>query len=201
MREAIERFRANLTRTRTLGSIVAALSSRTTADLADVLRAELVLSVSALDHYVHEVVRLGMLESYRGERPRTTQFQGFQISLGRALDALALSGSADDNWINDEIRARHSFRSFQTPNNIASAIRLISDVALWSRVAQRMGTPADDLTERLRAIIDRRNKIAHEADMSPPPHEDDRLEIDRRMVSDAVDFLEQLVEAIHEIIR
>lgn len=157
------------------------------------------MSVSALDHYVHEVVRLGMLESYRGERRKTPQFRSFQISLGPALDALYL-GESDDTWISEEIRSRHSFRTFQTPDKIASAIQLISDVRLWQRVAERMDAGDEEVRETLRKIVDRRNKIAHEADMSRSPYED-RNPIDQQMVTEAVNFLERLVDAIHAVIR
>ena len=70
LQSALEQFHTNLSRVRNLGSIVATLESQTLhpLDLSDILRAELVLSVSALDHYVHEVVRMGMLEAYRGGR-------------------------------------------------------------------------------------------------------------------------------------
>jgi hypothetical protein len=61
-------------------------------DLSDILRAALVLTVSALDYYVHEVVTLGMLEIHRGERLEPTPsanssqsaFSRFQVSLGGA---------------------------------------------------------------------------------------------------------------------
>ena len=202
MREAIERFRNNLVRVRSLDSIVAALGSPTTAalDLTDILRAELVLLVSALDHYIHEVVRLGMVESYRGTRSWTDRFRRFEVSLGSALDGLAQSADSDQTWLDEEIRVRHGFRSFQTPDRVADAIRLISDVPLWDTVSQRMNTSAKQLKDRLSLIVDRRNRIAHEADMSPFPHQD-RLPIDRQMVTEAVNFLEQVVESIHAVIE
>lgn len=201
MQEAIDQFSDNLKRIRSLDSIVADISSQTTVvvDLTDILRAELVMSVSALDYYVHEVVRLGMLESYRGERRKTPQFLSFQISLGPALDALNL-GKSDDTWISEEIRSRHSFSTFQTPDRIASAVRLISDVSLWLEVAERMNADDKEVKQELRVIVDRRNKIAHEADMSRSPYED-RNSIDRQMVTEAVNFLERVVEAIHSVIR
>ena len=201
MQEAIDQFHANLTRIRNLDSIVAAMSSLTTpeVDLTDILRAELVMSVSALDYYVHEVVRFGMLESYSGTRTKTSQFRSFQISLGPALDALNL-GESDDTWISEEIRSRHSFRTFQTPDNIASAIGLISGISLWLEVARHMNTDDREVKEELRNIVDRRNKIAHEADMSQSPYED-LIPIGRQMVTDAVNFLERVVEAIHAVIH
>ena len=68
MKPAFDQFRTNIVRVRNLGSIVDALASQTTGvlDLSDVLRAEIVLAVSALDQFVHEIVRLGMLAA----RPR-----------------------------------------------------------------------------------------------------------------------------------
>jgi hypothetical protein len=193
MQEAIDQFRANISRVRNLGAIVDAVGSQTTdiVDLSDILRAELVMSVSALDHYVHEVVRLGMLESFRGTRLRTPQFFDFQVSLASALDGIA-GGEA---WLGNQIRIRNGYRSFQTPDNIASAIRLVSEVRLWDEVGSIMSMRAADIRERLSLIVDRRNMIAHEADMNPSPYED-RYPIDRVEVTDSVDFVEQVAHAI-----
>ena len=194
MREAIDQFVANVARVRDLGSLVDTLQAQTTGalDLSDILRAELVLSVSALDHYVHEVVRLGMIEAYRGTRQKTQQFLDFQVSLSSALSSV--SGGAA--WIDNEVRVRNGFRSFQTPDNIAAAIRLISGIRLWDQVAQRMNRPVRDIRDTLSVIVDRRNKIAHEADMNPSPYVQ-RYSINKREVNDAVDFIEQVVRAIH----
>jgi hypothetical protein len=40
-------------------------------DVSDMLRAQIVLGVSALDHLVHEMARLGMIESAKGARQKT----------------------------------------------------------------------------------------------------------------------------------
>ena len=138
MQSAIEQFRANIQRVHALGSIYQALNAQTTEalDLSDLLRSEWVMAVSALDHYVHELVKLGMLEIYRGYRPQTDAFSQFQITLGSALQAVNSPGNHE--WLEDQIRARHSHLSFQTPDNIANAIRLISPESLWSEVAAKV---------------------------------------------------------------
>lgn len=199
MQDALEQVRTNLVRVRNLGSIVDTLDSQTTdaLDLSDILRAELVLAVSALDQFVHEVVRLGMLDAYQGKRPRTNAFLRFQESLDVALRGI----DNDDNsyWLDDQIRSRHSFRSFQSPDSIADAVRLVSEVQLWNEVAKRMGTPSDEVRNRLRLIVDRRNKIAHEADVNPSPYEE-LWPIDRQMVTESVDFIERLVESMYSVI-
>ena len=80
MQAAIDQFRRNIQRVRNLGAIYQALSAQTTQalDLSDLLRSELVMAVSALDHYIHELVRLGMLEAYQGNRVQTDASCGFK---------------------------------------------------------------------------------------------------------------------------
>ena len=123
MQAAIDQFRVNIARVRDLGAIYSTLNAQTTAaiDLSDILRSELVMVVSALDYYIHEIVRLGMLEIYRGTRPETSAFLRFQISLESVRQAV--SGPTSDAWLENEIRERHSWRSFQQADHIADAIR------------------------------------------------------------------------------
>ncbi|MDT9189107.1 MAG: HEPN domain-containing protein [Limnospira sp. PMC 894.15] len=63
-----------------------------------------------------------------------------------------------------------------------------------------MGKSAQDIKQQLSAIVDRRNKIAHQADIDPSFGIGNRWLIDDRLVSDCVDFLEQLVETIHQVL-
>lgn len=71
MQSALEQFRISIARIRALISIHNSVNAQSTPalDLSDILRAALVLAVSALDYYIHEVVTLGMLEIHRGQRP------------------------------------------------------------------------------------------------------------------------------------
>ena len=134
-----------------------------------------------------------MLEIHQGNRSEPPAFSRFQISLGSARQDLNI-------WLEDEIRQRHSYKSFQQPDNIADAIRLISDKSLWQEVGNEMGQPAKDIKQQLSIIVDRRNKIAHEADIDPTLGLGNRWRIDEILVNDAVDFIEQVVESIHAII-
>jgi len=79
-------------------------------------------------------------------------------------------------------------------------MRLISDKKLWDEVAIQMGKSAKDVKQELSLIVDRRNKIAHEADIDPTLGLGNRWEIDQVEVSEAVDFIEQVVESIHNIL-
>lgn len=221
--------------------------STSALDLSDILRAALVLAVSALDYYIHEVVTLGMIEIHRGQRPEPnpphnspqSAFSRFQVSLGGARQERLISidiaswlqneiqqsqGVAflqqshkistllpiisnslanqlnQTSWLEDEIRERFGYQSFQQPDKIADAIRLISDKKLWEEVSTQLGKPSKDIKQELRAIVDRRNKIAHEADIDPTLGIGYRWNIDESLVNDAVNFIEQVVESIHKIL-
>lgn len=199
MKAALDRFDTNITRVRHLGHIYQAISAQTTivVDLSDILRAELVMAVSALDHYVHEVVRLGMLKSYHSPSARTPAFSRFQVTLDSVFDGFA--GPASDSWLEEQISLRHGYQSFQRPDKIAEAIRLISEVELWNEIGNRLGLSGRQAKQELCLIIQRRDKIAHEADMDPS-FPGQRWPIDAALVAEAVDFIDQLVRTIHSIV-
>ena len=201
MQAAIDQFRRNIQRVRDLGSIYQALNSQTTIalDLSDLLRSELMMAVSALDHYVHELVRIGMLDVYLGNRTPTDAYLRFQIPLGSALQATATQDATNPEWLEDRIRIQHGYRSFQTPDNIAEAIRLVSDVQLWNEVAATMATTSQDVREQLRLIVDRRNQIAHEADVDPS-YGGRLWPIDPSLADGTVTFIERIAEAIYAVV-
>lgn len=249
MQSALNQFRIGIGRVRDLLALHGSVKAQATSalDVSDILRAALVLAVSALDFYIHEVVTLGMLEIHRGQRSEptpsanTTQsaFSRFQVSLGSARqDRLAainiadwleveiqrtqgyaflqeshkvsdlipvISGSIlsrlnDTAWLENEIRERLGYQSFQQADKIADAIRYISDKKLWDEVADQMNRSARDVKQQLNSVVDRRNKIAHEADIDPTFNIGNRWNIDEAMVSDAVSFIETLIESIHQVL-
>lgn len=198
MQTALDQFNDNMLRVRNLDAIVTSISGLTTAviDLSDLLRAQIVLSVSALDHYVHEITRLGMIEIVEARRPQTLAFARFAISMESAL--LGFS-SANASWLDNEIRTRHSYLSFQQPDRIAEAIRLFSSIELWNSVGARMATPPSDVKSRLALIVDRRNKIAHEADIDPS-YPNTRWPITPQLARDTTSFIESVCHAIHHLV-
>lgn len=64
-----------------------------------------------------------------------------------------------------------------------------------------MGKSDKDIKQQLSLIVDRRNKIAHEADIDPSYGIGNRWNINQILVNDAVNFLEQLVRAIDQILN
>lgn len=197
MRNVILQFRDNITRVKALGGLHEALCHLMTAavDCSDILRAQFVMTVSALDHYVHELTRLGMLQVYEGVRPQTDAFLRFQISMEAAIGLTGGGGSSFES----EVRERHSYLTFQNPDRIADAVRLFSSIDLWPQVSARLGLPVADVKDRLRLIVDRRNKIAHEADLDPS-YPGVRWPISAKDSSDTIEFVVAVCEAIDSLV-
>jgi hypothetical protein len=82
----------------------------------------------------------------------------------------------------------------------ATKTKKSSDKKLWHEVRNYLGKPARDIKQQLNTIIDRSNKIAHEADIDPTFGIGSRWYIDENLVTNAVNFIEQLVESIHRSI-
>ena len=205
MQAPLDLFRANVSRSRDIASIARAMSVQTTEafDTTDNLRAGVIIVVSSLDYFIHEIVRIGMLEAFRAERTRTPAFLRFQVTVEGMLQVS--SGHDPETWLDQQIRDRHGYQSFQTSENIAEAVRIISNAALWNEVARRQGVDTRELRDRLDLIVQRRNKIAHEADIMPDyagqiAYSDSRSPIDPTMVDGTIDFIEQVAEARYNVV-
>lgn len=141
----------------------------------ELLRAEWVARVSALDLYVHELVAQGMRSIFDGQRPQTNAYLRFHIPLEVVSRILAAKSLTDAGAAFDlEVREQLAILTFQQPEKIADAVRLFSQTELWNEVALKFGaTPSTKTNEakaikrQLSLIITRRNQIAHEGDLQP----------------------------------
>jgi hypothetical protein len=196
MQTALDQFRANIGRVRALDGLYSFLVTQTggTTDLSDLLRTQIVMVVSALDHYVHEATRLGMLEIMQGIRPATPAFTRFPVRMESTL--LAVAASSSSAWLDDAIRAAHGHLSFQDPDKIGDAFKLITAEPVWERVGAALGIPAMQVKQEMKAIVRRRNQIAHEADLDPS-YPGTLWPINATDVRTAVGLIERIVESIH----
>ena len=199
MQAAIAKFNQNILNIRSLGGLYDALKGfiAPALDISDILRSELVLVVSALDYYIHEITEEGMIEIYQNKRPKTRMFLRFNISIECVI--LGLSSQQNVDWLRNEIHEILSFKSFQNPDKIAEAVKLISEKTLWNEVGVSLGMNPVDVKNQLLQIVDRRNKIAHEADQNPA-FPGTRWPITAKMVNDAVNFIERTVNSIHQTV-
>jgi RiboL-PSP-HEPN len=198
MTDALTKFLRNLAYAKDLVALYHSIDELTTdvLDPSDLLRAALVNGVSALDDYVHTVVRWLMVDVADGQRARTDAFDRFSVPLRSALQSSSLPSAI---WLDQAIKSQHAQLSFQSPDKIADAIRLVSPKELWNELAVILDSSAVDLKTRLKLIVSRRNQIVHEADCDPtPPHS--RWPIGATETEAVLTFVEDLAKGIDSIL-
>lgn len=203
MNSALSQFEVNLESARQLGVIYEAFAPDLTqaVPLDELLRAEIVLVVSALDCYVHDVVRIRMAALLSKPADHSDAFRKFGVSMDFVTNALAASTLAERAALfEQEIRRLHGFRTFQRADSIAEALGLIGIQQLWIKIGTEMGAPPGDIRTRLNLVIDRRNRIAHEGDIDPTAGFPLKYPIDLVTTRGAADFIESVVTAMHSVV-
>jgi hypothetical protein len=95
-------------------------------DLSDLLRADIVYAVSALDKLIHELVKTGMLQTFSGNRAATDAFESFTVTAktltkiketaiekSKNPNAVLLPQELPEYWFNEEIVLKQKAISYQ----------------------------------------------------------------------------------------
>jgi len=164
--------------------------------MGDLLRAALVMAVSAMDAYFHaKIVRWVVTHSRNPSSHLLKQkitVEDFLSALQRTKKLTALQSA---------IKRTLSYQSLQDPDKIAEALRLIGVSDFWDRIAKD-GEDKTELRTRLKQIVGRRHQIAHEGDLSQSKKARNRSRpICQKEVVDAVDFISEVVTRAEIIIN
>ncbi len=184
-------------------------------DLSDLLRAQIVYSVSALDRLLHQLIKQGMIEIFNNKRVITSKYETFTISLKslsniqKVLSMETLPSRQEDTaayWIEMEILQKHKVLSFQEPDKISDGLSLIwQEAHKWQKIFEKLDKKIgsinfqkeNDMKNYLKNIIIRRNQIVHEGDIFV----NDMREIKKEEVSEIVEFINKLGTIIYECVK
>ena len=170
-------------------------------DASDLLRWQYVLSVSALDKYIHDIVRIGMIDEFKGIRRETLKYKNFKINL--STFSLIKNSSTPEIEFSNEIIKQHSFLAFQDPDKIVDALSLIWDEPhKWQVISSNMATniSENDLKIKLKNIVIRRNQIVHQGDCLSTQYPLQQQIISKSDALEVVNFIKELANAIENSI-
>jgi len=196
MTAAKHQFEKNLESINILGGLYDYFSDQLKAiDLSELLRAQYVMLVSALDHYVHTRVREGLLDIFYDNSKISPNIT---ISLKIVKLLLQEQNENEQRRILDaEVRDILSKDSYQSSRSIENAFGLIEIRKIWTNIAPGFGKAADDLINTLNLIVNRRNKIAHESDINSSTG--NKEYIDKNIISDTVNFIKTLINEFDKL--
>ena len=165
----------------------------------DLLRIQLVYAVSAFDKLIHELVRIGMVNSFLGARTPTPKYKAETISIEFHLTLVSATLPPPVSLFEQEVARKLKILSFQDPKKVADALSYIWDEKdKWQKIGTTMGMNADDARTQLKLIVDRRNAIVHESDS-------DALSVLKQPLSkdecrNVTDFIESCGRAIYGLV-
>lgn len=183
---------------------------------SEILRCQLVYTVSAMDRYFHEIVRVGFLEEYNGVRIKTDSYSKWSFSNKKLAEIVRFSNPSfvpssyvetPDYVIESDVREKNGVLAFQQPDKIKEALSLIWNYPnKIAEIAKKMAfepTRSENdrkklLEQKIKLISIRRNQIVHEGDIDPlTTNKRDILKSD---VLDCIEFINSFVHAIHTLI-
>lgn len=169
-------------------------------DYSDLLRWQWILTVAALDKYIHDIVLIGMLETFVGKREATAKYKNFSMT----LDTMLSIQNSETPIIEFEkvVVHKHSYLSFQDPEKIAEALsHFWNETNKWDVICSNMNSKPSvgEVKTKLKNIIIRRNQIAHEGDCisNTPLLQQD---IKQEDIEDVIIFIKEIVDAIDKSI-
>jgi hypothetical protein len=179
-----------------------------TIDIDDFYRAAWVQAVAALDHWLHEEVLRRVAELTLQDSPSMPpQLQRYELPLHR-VEAVRRGEVTLSEAVVEHLRDKLAVQALQHPGKIAEVLKLVTEKKVWYEAAGCINkeffqgrTTFNEKTLRSRylEITQRRNKIAHDADLIDGDLKQ-RRPIDEAEVTDAIDWIERIALAIAHVL-
>ncbi len=201
MHSALMLFKANMEEAKNLTSLYEYLESSIKSPLSfdDLLRSQIIYSVSAFDKLIHDVIRIGIMEIFTEKRQPTPKYLTEPISTSTYNDLISATVPPKEYIFEQAIVKKLKTFSYQDPDKVSEGLSYIwEEKQKWQKIALKM--TIDDKTAKttLKLITNRRNSIAHEADIDPSTNQ--KYPISKLECQSIAEFLYKCGEAIVDLV-
>lgn len=180
--------------------------------LSELLCAALSATVSSMDRYFHELVVDNVLTLLTREGEETPKaLAKFKIPLKTAENIARKALEAKKKTKKAQLRSilKDNFRdelhkvTFQAFDEINDAFSFLGLKDTWKTVAGQIQCQPKDIKERLGSIVDRRNKIVHEANIirGKKPRKPKRHQMTYNDTEEDINWIRSLVETIDNVVK
>jgi hypothetical protein len=119
----------------------------------EILRAEWVMRISALDLYIHELVAQRMLAIFEGRLIAPVAFSKFDVPTEVLMRIKGATSPVESSAAFDlHVRTQLSRITYQFPEDIADGVRLCSCVELWNEIADHQGATPQQKTDHAKSL-------------------------------------------------
>ena len=201
MHSAFLLFEKNINAARESGVCYDYLSSsiKVADSFEDLLRSQIVYSVSAFDKLMHDLVHIGMMEIFKGERPATPKYLAEPIPIKFHKSILEESIFPKEVIFAQAINEKLKFLSFQDPAKVSDGLSYIwMEKNKWKFICVSMNISEKDAKTTLKLIVNKRNSIVHESDINPATKE--KIVINKNESDEITDFVFECGRSIYNLV-
>ncbi len=175
----------------------------------DIIRSALVMTVGAMDSYMHWLVYQEITEVSKSQAGLPKKLANLDIpfsELASLADAV-LEGRREQTdtrpWVQvkNATQRRLLRETFQSYDQVSGAMAMAGISKGWTQTAKHLNTTSDAIKTRLNQIVHRRNQIVHEGDITraSKPRKVKLSLINHADVSADVTWMEKLIGGIEAI--
>lgn len=202
MDKALKIFHENIKSAKDQSVLYSILMEKVSSNLPieDLLRFQVIHSVSAFDKLIHDIITIGMVEIFTEKRRPTPKYKSEVITIDFHFSLVHASIPPAEVLFEQQVIKKLGYQSFQEPTKISDGLALIWDEPYkWKRISSLVGDTSDNVKTTMKLISDRRNAIAHEADMDPLTN--NRRQLLKEEADDISNFLQGCGNAIVSLVK
>ena len=190
----LKQFNSSIEVVRQKDEIIQFLSAHGQSTL-EIRQSQIILLMSALDLYIHDIVKYCIIQKFNGNQTKTKQYKELLIPMQSV--ELAIQNPESSDWLDEVITSINQYKSFTSYGKIKNQLEA---VGLKSKKFNELvlKTESDfgvsDLIEKLRSL---RNRLAHQDQQSITSLES---ELTEEKINQYIGFIYQLVQDIHQTI-
>lgn len=190
----LKQFNSSIEVVRQKDEIIQFLSAHGQSTL-EIRQSQIILLMSALDLYIHDIVKYCIIQKFNGNQTKTKQYKELLIPMQSV--ELAIQNPESSDWLDEVITSINQYKSFTSYGKIKNQLEA---VGLKSKKFNELvlKTESDfgvsDLIEKLRSL---RNRLAHQDQESINSL---GSELTEEKINQYIGFIYQLVQDIHQTI-
>ena len=190
----LKQFNSSIEVVRQKDEIIQFLSAHGQSTL-EIRQSQIILLMSALDLYIHDIVKYCIIQKFNGNQTKTKQYKELLIPMQSV--ELAIQNPESSDWLDEVITNINQYKSFTSYGQIKNQLeavglksKKINELVL--KIESDFGV--SNLIEKLRLL---RNRLAHQDQQSITSLES---ELTEEKINQYIDFIHQLVQHIHQTI-
>ncbi len=190
----LKQFNSSIEVVRQKDEIIQFLSAHGQSTL-EIRQSQIILLMSALDLYIHDIVKYCIIQKFNGNQTKTKQYKELLIPMQSV--ELAIQNPESSDWLDEVITSINQYKSFTSYGKIKNQLEAVGIKSKkFSELVLKTESDfgVSDLIEKLRSL---RNRLAHQDQESINSLE---LELTEEKINQYIGFIYQLVQDIHQTI-